>query len=82
MTTLADIAPPSGRWTPKAKAAAVQAVEQGHVTRAAVVAAFDLTDEEFTGWRRDWLRAGQTGLTLKLSHAARRRHRLALEVRP
>lgn len=61
-TTLADLAPASGRWTPARKAEVLAVLDRGAFTQSDVEAGLGLTAEEIAGWRRRFRRAGREGL--------------------
>ena len=61
--TRADL-PTAGirRWVPRRKARVVAAVEGGLISQAEAFKRYQLTDEEFDGWRRAIDRHGLRGL--------------------
>lgn len=65
--SLADLAPPTGRWTARRKEAVVSALRWGRVTRDQVINLLGVGDEELTTWQARLNRHGQAGLkTTKL----------------
>ena len=62
--TAVDELPPADttRWTPRRKAAVVEAVLSGEITIEEVCHRYDLTVEEFLSWRNTMERHGVPGL--------------------
>ena len=61
--TRADLpAPDNGRWVPRRKARVVAAVEGGLITEDEAFSLYDITEEEFSSWRRAFGRHGLKGL--------------------
>ncbi len=61
--TMEDLPPPNiSRWVTRRKAEVVAAVEGGLLTEEAARKRYNLSDEEFTGWRRLYTRHGAKGL--------------------
>lgn len=61
--TAADLpVPGTRRWVPRRKARVVAAVEGGLISRAEACERYDITDEEFSGWREALSRHGLRGL--------------------
>lgn len=60
------------RWTPKAKAAVVAAINAGDLTEAAALRRYHLTREELGGWLRNESLGGVPALRVtKVQHYAR-----------
>ncbi len=61
--TMADLPSPNiSRWVTRRKAEVVAAVAGGLLSRKAACDRYNLTDEEFEGWERLYLRHGAKGL--------------------
>ncbi|MBV9017887.1 MAG: DUF1153 domain-containing protein [Alphaproteobacteria bacterium] len=67
-----ELPDPSGRWTVRRKAAVVQAVRSGLLTRTRACDRYQLSPEELAAWERNFdqhglfgLRATQAGRTRK-----------------
>ena len=69
--------PPSGRWTPRGKAAVVEAVDNGSLDPDDACSRYDLTIEEIDLWRRRYRNSGLAGLMVTRVSGARRRDRSA-----
>ena len=67
--TRADLpAPAVRRWVPRRKARVVAAVEGGLISREEACSRYEITDEEFDGWKSGLSRHGLRGLRVtKLS---------------
>ena len=70
--------PDTTRWVASRKAQVVAAVDSGLLTVEQVMARYNLSLEEFVGWRQAMDRAGVSGLRVawtRQDRATRRRHR-------
>ncbi|MDJ0685616.1 MAG: DUF1153 domain-containing protein [Alphaproteobacteria bacterium] len=63
------------RWTPRGKAAVVDAVEDGSLEPDEACRRYDLTMEEIELWRRRYRASGLAGLMVTRVSGARRRDR-------
>jgi len=58
-----------GRWTIRHKAAILTAVAAGEITREEICRRYQISDEEFLSWQRDYENYGLHGLrTTRLQH--------------
>ena len=68
-------APSHGRWTPRGKAAVIEALERGVIDHDDACRQYDLTIEEIELWRRRYKTSGLAGLMVTRVSGARRRDR-------
>jgi transposase-like protein len=60
---MADLPPANTRrWVVRRKAAVVAAVQSGKITLEEACRRYELTEEEFRSWQRDYERRGLAGL--------------------
>jgi transposase-like protein len=59
------------RWTARRKAALVEAVREGRVSRHLALKAHDLSEEELAAWERAWLAHGVAGLASTKNRGAK-----------
>ena len=60
---MADLPPANTRrWVVRRKAAVVAAVQSGEITLEEACRRYELTEEEFRSWQRDYERHGLAGL--------------------
>ena len=61
--TRADLPPPAiRRWVPRRKARVVAAVEGGLISREEACSRYEISDEEFDGWKAGLVAQGLRGL--------------------
>jgi hypothetical protein len=57
--------PLDNRWTAGRKAAVVQVVKRGEFSATTVCNRYNISEEEFSAWMRDFNRGGVSGLMVK-----------------